>query len=191
MMEELYRDRIEALARERVDIVPYDPAWPAVYEQEEFFLRAHLPADLVLRIAHIGSTAVPGSSAKPIIDVQVEVKDLGRVRSEVVPVLTAHAYECIWRPSIGERVPYYAWFIKRGEGGSRSHHIHMDEPDDASSDRISYRDLLRADPEELKRYEALKRTLAHRYPNDRAAYTRGKAAYIAELLGKGGGFTVG
>jgi GrpB-like predicted nucleotidyltransferase (UPF0157 family) len=188
-MDESYRARIETLARERVDIVPYDPAWPAEYAREEAFLRAQLPADLVLRIAHIGSTAVPGSSAKPIIDVQVEVKDLQRVRSEVVPVLTTHGYECIWRPSIGERAPFYAWFIKRGQQGARSHHLHMVEPDDASSDRIRFRDLLRADKEELRRYETLKQALARQHPNDRAAYTRGKAAYIAELLGKGSGLT--
>ncbi|MCB0787240.1 MAG: GrpB family protein, partial [Flavobacteriales bacterium] len=86
---------------EHVEVCPYDPSWPACYQEEEILLKRVLPADLVIRIDHIGSTAVPGLSAKPIIDVQVEVRSLERVRQDVVPELEEMGYEFIWRPTIG------------------------------------------------------------------------------------------
>lgn len=180
--DETTRERIEALTHEHIDIVPYDPRWAERFAEEERFLSGLLPQDLFTRIAHIGSTAVPGLSAKPIIDVQVEVVSLARARSEAVPLLTAHGYEFIWRPSIGEQAPFYAWFIKRGAQGQRTHHIHMVEPDAASIDRLRFRDAMRADASECKAYEALKRELAARYPEDRAAYTRAKTSFIQRVL---------
>lgn len=177
-----HRERIEELAHEHVDVVPYDPRWPELYLEEERRLRSLLPAYLLGRIAHIGSTAVPSLSAKPVIDMQVETTDLDRVRREVVPLLEAVGYEFIWRPSIGEAAPYYAWFIKRNAAGERTHHIHMVQPDEASADRLRFRDHLRANPAVAQRYEALKRELAQRHPNDRAAYTLEKSAFIRACL---------
>ena len=62
-------------------IVPYDPAWPELFVAEREHLLACLPSDLVLRIEHFGSTAVPGLSAKPVVDMLVEVTDLGATRA--------------------------------------------------------------------------------------------------------------
>ena len=92
------------------------------------------------------------------------------------------SYEFIWRPTIGERAPFYAWFIKRNSDGERTHHIHMVEPDNASEDRILFRDHLRAHPEEVERYESLKHDLVLAHAKDRAAYTQGKTAFIAEMV---------
>lgn len=177
-----HRERIEQLAHEHVDVAPYDPRWPALFEEERDLLSALLPPDLFTRIEHIGSTAVPGLSAKPVIDMQVETTDLDRARMEVAPLLQARGYEFIWRPSIGEAAPFYAWFIKRDPSGQRTHHIHMVVPDRASEDRIRFRDHLRADPAAAARYETLKRDLALRYPNDRVAYTREKTGFIRSCL---------
>ncbi len=176
--------RIEELAHESIAIVPYDARWPELYVEIEAKLARSLPVDLVRRIAHIGSTAVPGLSAKPIIDVQVEVVDLGRVRGEVVPIMNDLRYEFIWRPSIGEHSPFYAWFIRRDEKGQRSQHIHMVEPDQASTDRVLFRDYLRRHPAEADRYEALKRGLAERYQHDRASYTSNKTDHILGIMEK-------
>lgn len=175
-------ERIAELTREPIAITPYDPAWPARYAAEAARLEAALPRDLCTRIAHIGSTAVPGLSAKPIIDIQVEVTDLGRVRNEVVPVMEQLGYEFIWRPSMGEQAPYYAWFIARDGAGNRMAHVHMVEPDQATADRLLFRDHLRALPEAAAAYESLKRSLAQRFPNDRAAYTAHKSAFIQDAL---------
>jgi GrpB-like predicted nucleotidyltransferase (UPF0157 family) len=174
--------RIAELTREPIAIVPYDDQWPVRYAKEEGRLLRTLPLDLVKRIAHIGSTAVPGLSAKPIIDVQVEVTSLDRVRREVVPIMQDLAYEFIWRPSMGEQAPFYAWFIKRNERGQRIFHVHMVEPDQASVDRLVFRDHLRTHPDAAQRYEALKQGLAAAHPVDRAAYTLSKTPFITEVL---------
>ncbi|MGV3638807.1 MAG: GrpB family protein [Flavobacteriales bacterium] len=177
--------RIAALMKERIAVVPYDPEWPKRYAELELRLKKLLPKNLVQRIAHIGSTAVPGLSAKPIIDVQVEVNDLEEVRERVVPLLEAEGYEFIWRPSIGESAPFYAWFIKRDAQGERTEHIHIVSPDHVSAERIIFRDLLRKHPEEAAAYEALKSQLVRKHTRDRAAYTAGKTAFIQDVLRKG------
>lgn len=179
---EAMQQRLAMLMLEPVEMVAYDPQWALAYSTEERFLWDVLPKDLVLHIAHIGSTAVPGLSAKPIIDVQVGVNDPERVRSEVVPRMTDAGYEFIWRSSIGEREPFYAWFLKRDGAGQRTHHIHMVKPDEASEERLLFRDRLRDHPEEAAQYEVIKRELALHHGNDRSAYTRGKSAFIAEVL---------
>jgi GrpB-like predicted nucleotidyltransferase (UPF0157 family) len=174
--------RIAELGREPIAIVAYDPAWPGRYTAEEERLRNVLPADLCTGFAHIGSTAVPGLSAKPIIDIQVEVFDLDRVRSEVVPVMRGLGYEFIWRPSMGERAPFYAWFIGRDAFGDRAYHVHMVQPDRATADRLLFRDLLRMNKAAAMRYEALKQALVAAHPNDREAYTRAKEPFIVNVL---------
>lgn len=176
--------RLSALMREPVEMVTYDPRWGQQFSVEEQFLRSILPADLIIDIQHIGSTAVPGLSAKPIIDVQVEVKDLDRVRSEVVPPMLDAGYEFIWRPTIGEREPFYAWFLKRDANGRRTHHIHMVKPDEASTARVLFRDHLRANVQDAVHYERIKRELAGRHGNDRVAYTKGKTEFVAAIVAK-------
>lgn len=174
--------RIKALGKERIDLVPYDPAWPARFTEVENELKRNIPRMLMLRIAHIGSTAVPGLSAKPIIDVQVEVGDVEGVRDEVVPRMEALGYEFIWRPSMGDAAPFYAWFIKRDDQGARTVHVHMVPPGQASVDRIVFREYLRAHPEEAARYEALKHQLHAKHPENRDRYTQGKTAIIQEMI---------
>ena len=176
--------RIEALVREHIEIVPYSREWPVRYSAIEDRLLRSLPVDLCSRISHIGSTAVPGLSAKPIIDVQVEVTNVDRVRREAVPILQDLGYEFIWRPTMGERAPYYVWFIGRNAQEVRTEHIHMVEPDAATEARILFRDFLRTSPQEAMRYEALKRSLHAAHANDRAAYTNGKTDYIASIVTK-------
>lgn len=174
--------RIEALTREHIIVVPYEPLWPANFRALEMVLERALPPGLCTRIEHIGSTAVPGMSAKPIIDVQVEVTSLDRVRRDVVPIMRDLGYAFIWRPTMGEQAPFYAWFIARNERGERTAHIHMVEPDAASADRILFRDFLRAHPDHAARYEQLKTRLLETHADDRAAYTSGKSAFINAIL---------
>ncbi len=174
--------RIDELATEHIIITPYDPAWPIRYASEQERLRLVLPGDLCTAIDHIGSTAVPGLSAKPVIDIQVEVTDLERVRAEVVPVMRGLGYEFIWRPTMGERKPFYAWFIGRDPGGHRAVHVHMVEPDAATAERLLFRDMLRANRAAAMHYDTLKQGLAAAYPNDRETYTRGKEPFIASVL---------
>ena len=91
-------------------------------------------------------------------------------------------YEFIWRPTMGEQPPFYAWFIARAASGQRVTHLHMVEPDIASEDRILFRDFLRSHPQDAQRYERLKLELLKSHAHDRTAFTRGKTDFIASIL---------
>jgi len=179
---ETLEDRIKRLLQEDVSVVPYDPAWPRMFEEEKKHLLACLPQRLIRRVEHFGSTAIPGLAAKPIVDVLVEVGSLEETKARVVPVLDAQGYDYFWRATHGEDgPPFYAWFIKRNSAGVRTHHIHMVESDFEQWDRLLFRDYLIADLATAKEYETLKYALARDYPNDRIAYTNGKTEFVVRV----------
>ena len=187
-MESL-EQRIRRVTGEPVEIVDYDAEWPALFEREKAHLLTCLPSGIVLRVEHFGSTAVPGLSAKPVIDMLVEVTDLSAVRSEVVPVLEALGYEYFWRPTFGDDgEPYYAWFIKRDpDTGRRTHHIHMAEGSFASHwERLQFRDYLIAHPDVAAEYDRLKRRLAGQPDSDRVRYTDAKGEFIGRVMADAG-----
>lgn len=175
--------QIRRLTSEEVAIEPYDSQWPEMFLREKEHLRACLPSDLLGRIEHFGSTAVPGLAAKPIIDMLVEVADLQATKLRIVPILQAQGYEYIWRPTDGDDgEPFYAWFIKRrGDNGVRTHHIHMVEPQFEHWDRLLFRDYLIVNPDAAAEYAALKSRLAAAHPRDRVAYTFGKTKFITRI----------
>jgi GrpB-like predicted nucleotidyltransferase (UPF0157 family) len=181
---ETLQQRIQRLTREDVAVVPYDPRWPELFRLEKAHLLSCLPADLVRRIEHFGSTAVPGLAAKPVIDMLVEVADLDKTKVRIAPVLEAQGYDYLWRPTRGDDgPPFYAWFVKRDPAsGARTHHIHLVEA--AFHEhwvRLLFRDYLIAHPQVAREYQELKFRLASTYPNDRAAYTEGKTEFVARI----------
>jgi len=179
---ETLEEKIRRVTAEDVDVVPYDPSWPAMFAAERAHLRACLPAHLVGRIEHFGSTAVPGLAAKPIIDILVEAADPGETRRVIAPILEAQGYDYFWRPSFGDdQPPFYAWFIKRDAAGKRTHHIHMVEAHFAHWDRLLFRDYLIGHPETARAYAELKERLAKEHRDDRVAYTRAKTEFIVEI----------
>lgn len=176
------KEQIRRAVNEEIDIVDYDPLWPSMFISEREHLRDCLPTELIGRIEHFGSTAVPGLAAKPVIDMLVEVTNLAVVRRKIVPILEAQGYDYFWRPSFGDiRSPYYAWFIKRDESGRRTHHIHMIEKRFAQWDGLLFRDYLIKYPDVAREYETLKRQLSRSYPADRAAYTIGKGDFVRRI----------
>lgn len=181
-------ERVQRSLREDVTIVPYDAVWPELFRQEAEHLRACLPPQLIRRIEHFGSTAVPGLAAKPIIDMLVEVTSLRAARAEIVPILQAQGYDYFWRPTIGDDVPpWYAFFIKRDPPGTRTHHIHMMTRRPVFQvhwKRILFRDYLIANSEVAAEYERLKKHLATTHPNDRLAYTVGKTDFILSVMAR-------
>lgn len=173
------RERVERLLQERIELVEYDPTWPELFAEERQRLLQLVPPGLLGRIEHMGSTAIPGMLAKPIVDMLVEVFSAESAQDVIAPLLEAQGYEYFWRPSFGNDVPpLYAWFIRRGADGQRSHHIHMVEPHFAHWDRLAFRDYLRIHPEAALEYAALKRRLVLEHAGDRVAYTQGKTAFI-------------
>ena len=181
-MNESLEERVRRVIREPVEVVPYDPAWPLLFEQEKHHLKDCLPRRLIGRIEHFGSTAIEGMVAKPIIDILVEVTSLEETREAIVPVLTAQGYEYFWRPYQGDDTPpFYAWFIKRDLRGNRTHHIHMVEKDFAHWDSLLFRDHLREHQNIAEAYAALKLRLAREYRTDRLAYSSAKSAFIGQI----------
>jgi len=177
--------RVARAVQEDVAIVPYDPQWPVLFREEENRLRSCLPSELIGRIEHFGSTAVPGLSAKPIVDMLVEVTSLGEVKQRVVPILESKGYDYFWRPTWGDDVPpWHAWFIRRNAEGVRTHHIHMVESHFEHWDRLLFRDYLIKHRSVALEYQLLKMQLAAAHPNDRVAYTNGKTEFITRVTEK-------
>ncbi len=181
-MESL-EERIARAVREEVAIVPHDARWAELFRSEEQHLRTCLPRELIGRIEHFGSTAVPGLAAKPIIDMLIEVSDLEATKRLVVPVLEGQGYEYFWRPTNEADEPYYAWFIKRdARTGSRTHHLHFVEGTFREHwDRLLFRDYLILHPNRAKEYGELKLLLATTTRHDRVAYGKQKASFIREV----------
>jgi GrpB-like predicted nucleotidyltransferase (UPF0157 family) len=182
---ETLEQKIARVVREHVAVVPYDPIWPTLFQQERDHLWSCLPRDLVRRVEHFGSTAVPGLAAKPIIDMLVEVADLEATKRRIAPLLEAQGYDYFWRPSSGDSTPpFYAWFIKRDETGARTHHIHMVEAHFEHWDRLLFRDYLVRHPDVARAYGELKERLAERHDRDRVAYTRAKTEFILDVTAR-------
>ena len=182
MAMETLQQRIDRTVQEEVMVVSYDPTWPESFHHERAHLRGCLPATLLGRIEHFGSTAVPGLAAKPIVDILVEVASLEETKQHIVPLLTMQGYDYFWRPTHGDDVPpWYAWFIKRDSSGTRTHHIHMVERHFEHWDRLLFRDYLIAYAEVAAEYQALKMRLATVHRNDRVTYTRAKTEFIVRV----------
>lgn len=179
---ETLEEKIARVLNDEVDVVPYDPVWPALFLREKQHLMACLPNHIIQRIEHFGSTAVPGLCAKPVIDMLVEVTSLTMTRQHIVPILEAQGYDYFWRPTWGDDTPpFYAWFIKRDNQGKRTHHIHMVEGDFEHWDRLLFRDYLIEHPDVALEYAHLKQHLSRDHKNDRVAYTLAKTDFIKKI----------
>ena len=162
---------------ERIEIIAYDPEWPARFAEERSALDAAIGRWATGGIHHVGSTAVAGLDAKPIIDILIGVESLEATRSCFDP-LSSLGY--LYAPY---RVEEMHWFCKP-HPSRRIHHLHL-VPTDSSRfrDELAFRDRLRAAPQVAKEYATLKRELADRFPRDREAYTDGKTDFIDHVLG--------
>lgn len=160
---------------EPVVVVPYDAAWPATFEG----LRAPLAAalgELAAGIEHIGSTAVPGLDAKPIIDLDVVIRRAADL-DDVVRRLALLGYVHLGDLGIVGREAF------RGPAASPRHHLYVCAAGAAALQaHLILRDALRADPGLAVQYGTLKRELAERYRDDRDAYTEGKSAFVTAVL---------
>ena len=161
---------------EAVRVVPYDPDWPARFSAERRLLQAAIGAWVSGGVHHVGSTAVPGLDAKPIIDILVGVRDLAGSRACFEPLAEL---EYSYAPY---RVEEMHWFCKP-DPRRRTHHLHL-VPSDSPRYRaeLAFRDRLRQRPELAARYGRLKQELASSFRQDRERYTRAKGAFIKRAL---------
>jgi GrpB-like predicted nucleotidyltransferase (UPF0157 family) len=161
---------------EAVRIVGYDPAWPARFELERRALQSAIGEWAPGGIHHVGSTAVPGTAAKPIIDILVGVLDLQTSRP-CIELLGPLGY--LYAPY---RSAEMHWLCKP-HPSRRTHHLHLVPSDSARfRDELLFRDELRARRELAERYDALKRRLAREFRRDRERYTQAKAEFILGVL---------
>jgi GrpB-like predicted nucleotidyltransferase (UPF0157 family) len=163
------------MAEAPVVILPYDPTWPAQFEAERELLERALSAWLVGPIVHIGSTAVPGLAAKPVIDIMAGVRSL----AESHPAIgAASQLGYCYAPY---RLDEEHWFCKPSPL-VRTHHLHL-VPFGSSLwlQSLAFRDYLREHVEVAAEYEALKRRLAAEHHLDREAYTEAKGPFIARI----------
>lgn len=178
MFSNSYVDLEQREFRDDIYLVDYDPSWPAQYEEMADWLQSRLGTDVVLRVEHYGSTAVPGMPAKPVIDILVEVPSFAEAKRRVIPYLNEETWEYWWYA--GHMV-----FFKRKElMGERTHHVHLAPRGHAFWDGLAFRDHLRSHPVAAAAYAALKRRLADRHRKDREAYTDSKGEFVREVLSR-------
>jgi NAD-dependent deacetylase len=143
-----------ALREPPLEVVDYDPDWRHGYEAEAEVVRAALGAEVVA-VEHMGSTAVPGLAAKPVIDISVGLRR-AQLSEDDVGAMERLGYEYLGENGLPGRL-----FFRRNEAGRRTHHVHAVEHDGEHWHRHqAFRDYLRAHPEEAERYAAEKRRLA-------------------------------
>jgi GrpB-like predicted nucleotidyltransferase (UPF0157 family) len=162
-----------------VVVVSYDQAWPSLFEEERARIEKAV-GPWVEEIEHIGSTAVPGLAAKPVIDVMVGVKSLENFPA-FVGRLEAMGYEYV--PELERQMPSRSYFRKT-VGGRRTHQVHMVERSNTEFwDRHRlFRDYLRTRPETAQQYARLKKELSGRFRDDREKYTEAKTAFVREVV---------
>ena len=160
--------------REKVEIVvvDYDPAWPERFAALADTVRTAL-GDTALRIEHIGSTAVPGLAAKPIIDLLVVVEDVAD-EAAYVPALEAAGFQ------LRVREPDHRML----RTPARDVHVHLWEDDDEQRRHLLFRDWLREDADDRERYAAVKRELARREWGDMNDYADAKSPVITEITAR-------
>jgi GrpB-like predicted nucleotidyltransferase (UPF0157 family) len=164
-----------------IAVVDYDPAWPAMFEAERAAVAAVL-GDLVIAIEHIGSTAVPGLPAKPIIDLLVGVRSLADAQARAAAPMVALGYTPI--TTYGGFLPDELFF-RKGPPGPWTHHTHLMAPANPRwTEHLRFRDHLRAHPAEAAAYAAEKRRLAARFGDDIAGYRYGKHAFVTAALAR-------
>lgn len=152
-----------------VRIVEYDPSWPAAFEAERKRLAPLLEG---AQIHHIGSTAVPGLAAKPIIDM-IAVVDSYELPIARLVADAGYEYPRAFNATLVKRR-----FLCYPSADWRTHHVHLiDDPAELTR-YLRFRDRLRGDPALARRYETLKRELAERHRHDREAYTEGKSEFV-------------
>jgi GrpB-like predicted nucleotidyltransferase (UPF0157 family) len=165
-----------------VAIVDYDAAWPERFAEQQRQLAKLLAPWLAGPVQHVGSTAVPGLRAKPIVDMLAPVSALSDARA-AVPLLAQHSWQ-FW-PEDPARY-YRLWFL-RPVPEARTHHLHVIERDDPHALAVlGFRDALRADAQLRSEYAELKERLAREHGHNRNAYTNAKGEFVAQVLADAG-----
>lgn len=158
-----------------IEVVPYNPHWPYLFRQEARKIAAALAGEIVL-IHHIGSTAIPGIKAKPVIDCLIEVRQIERVDAYNDELISLG-----YTPRGENGIPSRRYFNKKIEE-EHTHHLHVFQIGHPEICRhLEFRDYLRTHPNKAQAYSQLKEKLAEKYRHDSVAYTEGKNDFVQEI----------
>jgi GrpB-like predicted nucleotidyltransferase (UPF0157 family) len=161
----------------RISVVPYDPLWPELFADERRLLEETLAPWLVGGVHHIGSTAVPGLAAKPLLDMMAGVRDLDDSRAAYEPLEQVGYVYTPHRPREAHHFSKPSASLRE-----RTHNLHLTEVGSALwRERLAFRDALRADPGLAAEYAALKKRLASQC-DDGADYAAGKRGFVERVL---------
>jgi len=163
------------VAEGKVQLVPYNPLWQTYFDAESHHLYAAL-GPYIKEIRHIGSTAIPGIYAKPILDIMVGLKDIADIRHCEAPLAAlGYIYE-------GEQEIAGWHFFRKKTGDMTTHHLHVVQWNGTYwRDHILFHGYLFQHPEVAEAYERLKLTLAKKYADDRETYTQDKTDFINKI----------
>lgn len=165
------------LQRGIVALSAHRDGWKDAYEAERSRLCA-VASHLLLDVQHVGSTAIPGLPAKPIIDMAATIASKAQV-PPLADVLVRNGWTD--RGDKGQEGGHL--FVKYLSPDVRTHHLHVVEADDPQwREYLTFRDTLRSDERIRRAYGRLKRRLQHRFPRNRPAYTAAKSDFIASVL---------
>jgi len=159
-------------------VVDYDPQWPILFENEKESIMAALGSRFLM-VEHIGSTAVPGLAAKPVIDIAVGIQNLMDA-PVLIPYIEHLGYR--YEPTLEQLVPERRFFWK-GTPTVHTYHLHLAEPDHPVLLKpLQFRDYLRRHPEAAAEYGVIKRGLAKSCVQDMDAYVAGKSAFVENVM---------
>ncbi len=167
-------DLRDAVTLPEIIIAEYDPGWPKAFRRERARILKTL-GDAIVSVEHIGSTAVPGLAAKPIIDIMVGVRELS-VGERQAGSLEAQGYVYCGEAGLPGRL-----FFRKGN--PRSHHVHIVQHEGSVWEpTIFFRDYLRQHPEAAAEYANVKRELAARFRTDIPGYGAAKEPFVERML---------
>ncbi|MEY7848866.1 GrpB family protein [Natrarchaeobius sp. A-rgal3] len=165
------------LERGTVELVAYDEGWRRAFETEAERLRDAV-GERVATIEHVGSTAIEGMVAKPIVDVLLVTDTLDGDEAWWIDRLEASGYAFRPNDPVSDRL-----FFAKGPEDDRTHYVSVTERgSDTHREQLLFRDYLRANPAKADEYAQLKRELAADYPDDRSAYTERKSRFVRSVL---------
>ncbi|MHA2226908.1 MAG: GrpB family protein [Candidatus Hodarchaeales archaeon] len=160
--------------KEKVTLYTYTIDWQSSYNEEEKRLQS-LNSEYIIEIQHIGSTAIPGMLAKPIIDIGIAVQDFDQAKRCIKPIISLE-YE--YKGEFGIKRRHY--FVK---GNPSTYHLHvLETTSDEWKNHIWFRDYLKEHPDVADEYANLKRNLAQQFTFNRQAYQEGKIPFIIKIL---------
>jgi GrpB-like predicted nucleotidyltransferase (UPF0157 family) len=167
-----------AAIHETIQLHDYDPAWPEQFLAERERLLSALPGAFI-ELQHIGSTAVPSLTAKPVIDIIAGVDSMATAQA-LAQKICASGYGT--SAELNATLTDRKWFM-RWANGHRTHHLHLVVHDgQVWHEHLRFRDLLCTQPELRQQYAQLKSSLAQAYANDREAYTDAKHEFVRSAL---------